>query len=288
MMAALLSHAVVLLGLCSLCHPVCGFSTTDLLRQLSLTSRPTRVATPQSTTVRFSSAAATEDSIIAVDETNARSVFGTKDYWDDVYLGRGDFPADCYTWYYGWEVLGRIIEEFAPKTTKPRILIPGIGNDSILLDLYKAGYRNLVGQDYSEHAVERQIDLLSYEGIPRNLGEANPGDVDNGQFVQILQGDVTNLPPSWSDDQFDVILEKGLLDAVYLSGDGNVEAAVQNLQRVLRRGGLVISVSGVVPRDLRKSLFVASESKQQGPGTWEWLKDGSDDLKAGCFVMKKG
>uniref|UniRef100_A0A7S2Y564 Methyltransferase type 11 domain-containing protein n=1 Tax=Entomoneis paludosa TaxID=265537 RepID=A0A7S2Y564_9STRA len=108
-------------------------------------------------------------------------------------------------------------------------------------------------------------------------------------MVQVLQGDVTNLPSEWT-ESFDVILEKGLLDAVYLSGDGNVEAAVENLTRALRPGGLVISVSGVVPHELRQSLFpnvVEQDEEQKENPSWEWLLDGSNDLKAGCFVLKK-
>ena len=30
------------------------------------------------------------------DDENARSQFGTRQYWDDVYLGQGDFPAEGY------------------------------------------------------------------------------------------------------------------------------------------------------------------------------------------------
>jgi hypothetical protein len=32
------------------------------------------------------------------DDSQARSAFGTKAYWDDVYEGRGDFPKDEYSW----------------------------------------------------------------------------------------------------------------------------------------------------------------------------------------------
>jgi hypothetical protein len=32
------------------------------------------------------------------DDSQARSAFGTKAYWDDVYAGRGDFPKDEYSW----------------------------------------------------------------------------------------------------------------------------------------------------------------------------------------------
>ena len=56
---------------------------------------------------------------------------------------------------------------------------------------------------------------------------------------------------------------------------GNVELAIENLHRVLKPGGICLSVSGVVPPDLRKECFL----------DWEWIRDGSDELKAGCFVL---
>ena len=208
-----------------------------------------------------SSSTLESDATVTVDESGARSMFGTKEYWDETYAGRGDFPADCYSWYYGWDVLNKHIKHFIPNKTK-RILVPGVGNDSLLVDLVQAGYRNLVGQDYSEHAVERQEDLMF--------------QVDGAEEVSMLQGDVTNLPDDWT-ASFDAVIEKGLLDAVYLSGDGNVEKATAELFRVLKPGGVFVSVSGVVPEDLRRQLATKME----------WLRDGTDDLQAGCFVWQK-
>lgn len=232
--------------------------------------------------------------VVDIDESNARSVFGTKEYWDDVYLGRGDFPADEYSWYYGWDVVGKHVREFLPLQKNkssantatntvvavPRLLIPGIGNDvSILINLYNAGYTNLVAQDYSQHAVERQLDLLSSYDLLDVVPNDHNNDSSSSSGVQIVQGDVTQLPTSWT-NSFDAIFEKGLLDAVYLSGGDNVHKAVENLQRVLKPKGLLFSISGVVPEELRRThLFPTSD--------WEWLRDGGSDLQAGCFVLRK-
>lgn len=203
-------------------------------------------------------------------DSNARSAFGTKEYWDDMYAGRGGraFPADEYSWYYGWETLGTHVKKYIPDR-QAHILIPGIGNDPILTDLIKAKYRRLTAMDYSEHAVERQQDILSYsiKQPPKDAAASS---------VHVRQGDVRRLPAEWS-GQFDAVLEKGVLDAVYLSGDGNVEQAVENLHRVLKPNGIFLSVSGVVPPELRSSLFE----------DWTWLRDGSEDLQAGCFVFRK-
>ena len=40
-----------------------------------------------------------------------------------------------------------------------------------------------------------------------------------------------------------------------------------------------MSFSGVVPEDVPRDGFDMEN--------WEWLRDGSDDLKAGCFVLRK-
>lgn len=205
--------------------------------------------------------------VIETEETEAKSAFGTKEYWDDVYAGRGDFPSEEYSWYYGFDVMKRHIQPYLKK--QHNILVPGIGNDSILLDLLSAGYQKITAQDYSQHAIERQHDLLSYY--------YNHGDNMISQ-VSLEVSDVRHLPTDW-ENEFDVVLEKGLLDAVYLSGNGQAEQAVTALARTLRKGGVFVSVSGVVPDNLRCQLF--------DKDNWMWLRDGSDDLQAGCFVFQK-
>ncbi|KAL7512512.1 hypothetical protein ACHAXN_009472 [Cyclotella atomus] len=191
----------------------------------------------------------------------------------------GDFSSEEYSWYYGFEV----IQPYLEKYTRPsdgnvasndkaefNILIPGCGNDPLLLDMYNAGYRKLTGFDYSQGAIDRQFDLLNYF-----IQTSSGSDVSS---VELRVEDARSLPQEWN-ERFDVIIEKGALDAIYLSGDGNFEKSVKELTRVLKRGGICISCSGVVPADLRREGFCMED--------WEWLRDGTDDLKAGCFVLKK-
>jgi SAM-dependent methyltransferase len=199
------------------------------------------------------------------DEDTARSQFGTRQYWDDTYLGRGDFPAEEYSWYFGWEILQDYVKEYIPDNVG-HILCPGIGNDPLLADLYRSKYQQLTAFDYSKHAINRQEDLLTYE-LPAAAMET----------IELLTLDARKLPdPDWN-ERFSAIIEKGALDAIYLSGDGNVERAVENLYRVLMPGGTCLSVSGVVPDELRRTIFQ----------DWECIRDGSDELKAGCFVFRK-
>ncbi len=218
------------------------------------------------------------------DDNNALSQFGTKSYWDDMYSGFGDFSSEEYSWYFGWDEIKKYFMEYAPQPLKklnknnrnnnddkidivsePKILIPGVGNDGIVLDVYNYGYRDITAFDYSDSAIERQTDLLSYNTQAQD-------------HVTLLVRDARELDEEW-EKKFDLIFEKGALDAIYLSGDGNVDLAVKELSRVIKKGGMFISVSGVVDEDLRRDLF--SEDH------WEWLRDGTTDLKAGCFIWRR-
>jgi len=205
-------------------------------------------------------------------DADAQSQFGTKTYWDSIYEGTGDFSMNEYSWYYGFEVLKPILQEFvgassAIEKQQLSILVPGCGNDPLLLDLYNAGYHTLAAFDYSSSAIERQHELFEYLPMGSHL-----------ENVNLTVEDARSLPQEWS-EQFDVILEKGALDAIYLSGNGSFERSVTEFARVIKPGGHCISASGVVPEKLRRDRF--------GKDKWEWLRDGSADLKAGCFVLKR-
>lgn len=201
-------------------------------------------------------------------DADARSDFGTKGYWDAMYEGMGDFSADEYSWYYGFEVIKPHLQEYVGgEKSEASILVPGCGNDPLLLDLHNAGYLSLTAFDYSSGALDRQRELLEYLPVGSDLSK-----------VDLRVEDARSLPQDW-EDSFDVIIEKGALDAIFLSGEGNFEKSVDEFARVVKKDGIVISCSGVVPEALRREGF--------GADKWDWLRDGSDDLKAGCFVLKR-
>lgn len=235
------------------------------------------------------------------DDNDAKSQFGTKLYWDAMYDGMGDFAADEYSWYYGYEVIRPYLQEYGEQllssmndvsseggfededsietmtmTSKGKsqlsILIPGCGNDPLVLDLFNDGYCKLTAFDYSVGAIERQRELLEY--LPSTTFALKKRDID------LRVEDARALPIEWT-SAYDIIIEKGALDAIYLSGDddSNLEKAVTEFERVLRPGGICISCSGVVPEALRREKFCMTE--------WVWLRDGSEDLRAGCFVFRK-
>lgn len=253
------------------------------------------------------------------EELTPKSQFGTRQYWDQTYIGRGDFPMEEYSWYYGWddtiktiwmdyvlpnltppitikgEIANTCSEEKCYDPKESKILIPGIGNDSVLLDLYGSGWKKLTAFDYSKHSIERQYDIISTTNVEKGVKDGNVNlyvmdatDLKENEIIkkynvmkEKLDINDQDLDTDWT-DEFDIVFEKGALDAIYLScseHDERVQAAVSELSRVLHKGGIFVSVSGVVTEQLRRQMFSTEE--------WEWIRDGSDDLQAGCFVWKK-
>jgi hypothetical protein len=81
--------------------------------------------------------------------------------------------------------------------------------------------------------------------------------------VELLPMDAQQMDEEWT-DIFDVILEKGDFDAIYLSGDGNLlEMLVKEFECILKAGGVPLkSISGVVPEELQKEVLFQD---------WNWL-----------------
>lgn len=183
-------------------------------------------------------------------DARARCRYGTKAYWDRMYAGSGELPADAHSWYCGFEELRPFWAELVPRTSA--VLVPGVGNDRALGALYDAGWWELTAFDYSAGAVERARALL---------GE---------RPVALLRADARELP--FGAASFDAVLDKGALDAVDLAGDGSLDAAVAELSRVVRPGGVVVSVSRVLGADALLPAFADAE--------WENVRDGADYFAA--------
>jgi hypothetical protein len=72
--------------------------------------------------------------------------FGNKNYWDKTYRdGNEGLCEDEFSWYCGWN------EELEPffielVGTSAKVLIPGIGNDGCIRDMFDAGYTHLTYQ----------------------------------------------------------------------------------------------------------------------------------------------
>jgi len=186
------------------------------------------------------------------------------------------------------------------------ILIPGVGNDyRILVDMYQSGFQQLTAFDYAPEGIERCREMLNKERIPHHHYELNKNknrnrnngnhhrsnDNENGRKedggIQLFVGDARNLT-NVSDHSFDVVFEKGTLDAIVQSGgEGgssctkedssqkvlglrHMEQAVEEFARILKPGGgLLISLSAICTDRLESNLILANSQH------WELVRDGS-------------
>ena len=91
--------------------------------------------------------------------------FGNMAYWDESYRkSLGDIDDDggddglcintpydssstwgTFSWYCGWkDELEPFFAELVPPESDPAVLVPGIGNDACIRDMFDAGYRRLM------------------------------------------------------------------------------------------------------------------------------------------------
>ncbi|GFH58755.1 hypothetical protein CTEN210_15231 [Chaetoceros tenuissimus] len=180
-----------------------------------------------------------------IDDSTGKCVFGIKKYWDDMYNGNGDRPADKYSWYSGWEEIKPFWLDLVPDKSS-QILVAGIGNDIVPVQMFDEGWNNMIAFDYSDAAVERAKTLFS----DRN--------------VNIFQADARDLP--LNDGSIDTTFDKGTLDAIYIHSIEAFKESISELERVTVSGGKVVSISNVIPSDVISEAF--DENK------WETIHDG--------------
>lgn len=162
-----------------------------------------------------------------------------QDFWDSRYenIGGNNNTKDLdglFDWYNDYDALAPLLQaEGALGNTEAVVLSVGCGNSSLSEKMYDAGHRNVVGIDFCESIVEfmrararRSRPELKYEVM-----------------------DAREL--SFGNESFDLIIDKGTLDAVVCGTD--VKSAVRDLlsglSRVLRPGALLLVMSYGRPDD---------------------------------------
>jgi SAM-dependent methyltransferase len=173
--------------------------------------------------------------------------FGRQDYWESFY----DKREEDFSWYASWTDMDPFVKEFVmpPQSTTnttvvppPRVLIPGVGSDApLLLSMYQAGYTHLSAFDYASSSIDHcrvQLQLLD---------ASSPCAADH---IHLVVADATKRLP-YDDNSFDIVLDKGTLDAIYIANKEWLFQAVQQLQRVVAPGGIVWSLSFICTQALR-------------------------------------
>jgi hypothetical protein len=184
--------------------------------------------------------------------------FGQKSYWDAMYDGTGDRPSEAYSWYCGYEELKPFWNMLASplgQKAMTKVLVAGIGNDVTPVDMFDDGWTNMIAFDYSESAVRRAKELF---------GETR-------QNATLLTADARKLP--LSSNHINATLDKGTLDAIYITGTDVFRDSVAELTRVTACNGVFVCISTVIPSDELMAAFSSS-------GSWENIHNG--DLAFAC------
>lgn len=204
--------------------------------------------------------------------------YGNFDYWDARYRGvSSDTPSSgAFSWYCGWSELQPFWMELVTDPAS-RVLVPGVGNDATIAQLYDAGWTDVTAFDYSTHAVEQACDIIGTRKIA------------------LRSADATALP--YADASFDAVLDKGTLDAIGISGEANLRLAVAELARTMTAGGVVVSISRALEADMLRAAFEPARSGGNAAPLWYPLRDGSlhiaetgeasTDLAAALFAWQR-
>jgi len=154
----------------------------------------------------------------------APPAFGRMQYWDDRYR-----EEEAFSWYTGWPELRPFWAQLVPDAAA-EILVPGVGNDAAMVQMYDDGWQHLTLFDYSLEGVRRAAALF---------GE---------RPVDVRVADACALP--YASAAFDAALDKGTLEAVYLNGGSDADArtrkleeAADELTRTVRPGGVLLSIT---------------------------------------------
>jgi ubiquinone/menaquinone biosynthesis C-methylase UbiE len=156
--------------------------------------------------------------------------YGDREYWEKRYT---DDP-EVFEWYQEPEpILGAIKPYFEGEGV--RALVVGTGNSDLAPQLAQQGLESVVAIDFVKPCIvksrrrNREIENISWKIM-----------------------DVRKL--TFPESNFQLVVDKGLLDCLFFISDSDVNTALAEISRVLRRGGTYICVS-YAPPDARQSFL---------------------------------
>lgn len=177
-----------------------------------------------------------------------QSRFSKAEYWEERYKK----TTTEFDWFGTWnsDTAVRIkpeVEPFLPSQVNS-ILNIGCGNSRLGEELNRDGYKGIMNIDISQSAVDKMSQ--KFAGNPE---------------LSFMQMDITNM--TFADASFNVVMDKGTLDALYTGLPDGVKLAVAHIYRMLTPGGVFVSMSFGSPvnrRDLNMTSGVEGEL-----GGWE-------------------
>lgn len=173
------------------------------------------------------------------------SRLGTKEYWDSFYqLEHCNFErneadtGECWFEESNAETkMCDFIFEELQHLKNPNVCDVGTGNGHLLFQLLEEGFKgNMVGIDYSETSVQFAKDIAARKNYQ----------------VKFERSDVLHANDpfmSQNNEAFDLVLDKGTLDAIALSNEQyengltGFQIYPYNVSKLIRRGGVLLVTS---------------------------------------------
>ncbi|KAI0213165.1 EEF1A lysine methyltransferase 2 [Lamellibrachia satsuma] len=168
------------------------------------------------------------------------SKLGTKEYWDQMYeeeLKAFHEIGDSGEIWFGIESVERVVNwlENSPLTSLTNNIVDlGCGNAAMLLELYKRGFCNLVGVDYSSAAVMMAEALAEKENAVIRFERCD------------LLLDTAETCSSMSSSTYHVCIDKGTYDAISLMQNNaklQRNCYIRNVHQILMENGLLVITS---------------------------------------------
>lgn len=144
--------------------------------------------------------------------------FGSVDYWEKFFQQRG---KKAFEWYGTYLELCGVLHKYIKPREK--VLVIGCGNSELSEQLYDVGYQDIVNIDISEVVIKQ-------------MKERNASRRPQMSFLKM---DMTQM--EFADASFQVVLDKGTLDAVLTDEE---EKTLQQVDRMLAEVGRVLQVGG--------------------------------------------
>ena len=170
------------------------------------------------------------------------SQLGTKEYWDSCYqqeVENFDSHGDVGEVWFGEEAGVRVMtwlgdrEQEGEISMEARILDVGCGNGVMCVDLYKEGWTDVTGVDYSPAAVD----------LARKVAEK-----EDCQILFEVCDILEDLDKSTSDalkKSYDIVVDKGTFDAISLGETAATDKRtyVKNIVKLLACDGKLVITS---------------------------------------------
>uniref|UniRef100_H2YNF4 Protein-lysine N-methyltransferase n=1 Tax=Ciona savignyi TaxID=51511 RepID=H2YNF4_CIOSA len=189
------------------------------------------------------------------DEELNPSVLGTYDHWNQVYKdelkGLEEFDDPGTEWF-GKSATNRMVKWISKCSDikeDSRILDVGCGNGLMLLALAKLGYKNLVGIDYCQSALDLASAVFRKENF-ENVCNWIQMDLTSQTLIwdKNCYGCVTvsDLLETEKQVVFDVCLDKGTYDAISLNPENSKKARqsyIENMARIMNHSSIFVITS---------------------------------------------